>query len=246
MRWLVLFICLVGNAWAAEVRLAWNANTEPDLAGYKIHYGTASGNYTTTIDVGNITTCTVPGLADGTRYYFAATAYDTSANDSCYSNEVNWQSREPPVFIGATAIRASKLQQESIMADSALYTAATAIYDFENNANDTKGAKDLTVTGTAGYSTTDNPQGTYWMGESLTKLDGTVVNSRERVAFTSLASSVDIRLSGLDLTVSRGKAIQDRVFTVEAVYDSDYETDIPLNDACIFQVENLVGVPVSG
>ena len=30
---------------AAEVTLAWDANTEPDLAGYMIYYGFATGDY---------------------------------------------------------------------------------------------------------------------------------------------------------------------------------------------------------
>ena len=31
-------------AYGAAVTLAWDANTEDDLAGYKIHYGTTSHN----------------------------------------------------------------------------------------------------------------------------------------------------------------------------------------------------------
>jgi hypothetical protein len=73
--------------------LTWSApttNTDgtplTDLAGYKIHYGTSAGSYTKTIDVGNVTTYTVNNLTSGT-YYFAVTAYDTSGNESSYSNE---------------------------------------------------------------------------------------------------------------------------------------------------------------
>jgi hypothetical protein len=73
---------------SADVPLAWDANTEPDLAGYKIHYGTASENYTVTIDVNNVTEYTVTGLNEGTTYYFAATAYDTEDNESGYSVEL--------------------------------------------------------------------------------------------------------------------------------------------------------------
>ena len=62
------------------------------------------------------------------------------------------------------------------MADSALYTAALAVYDFENNANDTKGAKNLTANGTWTYSTTGEAQGTYWAqsdatGDNFTRTD---------------------------------------------------------------------------
>lgn len=32
--------------------LIWDPNTEPDLAGYRVHVGTSSGSYTKTIDLG--------------------------------------------------------------------------------------------------------------------------------------------------------------------------------------------------
>ncbi len=64
--------------------------TEP--AGYKIYYGTSSGIYTDSIDVGNITTFSIDNIPLDTsssgRWCFAVTAYDTSLNESDYSNEV--------------------------------------------------------------------------------------------------------------------------------------------------------------
>lgn len=61
-----------------------------DLAGFRVHYGTAAGSYTQHVDVGNVTQYTVAGLASGT-YYFAVTAYDTAnpRNESGYSNEAS-------------------------------------------------------------------------------------------------------------------------------------------------------------
>lgn len=69
--------------------LAWDANTEPELAGYRIYYGTAPRTYGAPIDVGNVTTYKVQGLTRGQRYYFAATAYDAVGNESGFSNEVS-------------------------------------------------------------------------------------------------------------------------------------------------------------
>ncbi len=60
-----------------------------DLAGFKVYYGTSSRTYTGSIDVGNVETYTVSGLPKGQTYYFAVTAYDTSGNESDYSNEVS-------------------------------------------------------------------------------------------------------------------------------------------------------------
>src|SRR6267143_2455469 len=70
--------------------LAWDAETVP-VSGYRIYYGTAPGTYLQSVgqglNVGDVTTFTVTGLSSGTRYFFAATAYDASG-ESAFSNEV--------------------------------------------------------------------------------------------------------------------------------------------------------------
>src|SRR5881397_2778440 len=74
---------------AAQVTFAWNADTEPDLAGYKLYYGFSSGSYQFSVDVGNLTSYTLSGLLEGRIYYFAATAYNLSLAESDFSNEVS-------------------------------------------------------------------------------------------------------------------------------------------------------------
>lgn len=74
---------------SAQVTLAWDANTSPGIAGYKVYYGPSSGSYTSIIDVGNNTTYTVSNLQNGATYYFAVTVYDTSGDQSGYSNQVS-------------------------------------------------------------------------------------------------------------------------------------------------------------
>ncbi len=76
-----------GSLLAADVTLQWDANTETDLAGYKLYYGTAPGVYGTPIIVGKVTTYTLTAVQPGT-YYFAVTAYNTSGAESGFSNEV--------------------------------------------------------------------------------------------------------------------------------------------------------------
>ena len=83
---------------ASNVTLEWDANSEPDLAGYKIYYkigssgepydGTGATEGVSPIDVSNVTTFTLNGLTEGSTYYFVATAYDTGDLESGYSNEV--------------------------------------------------------------------------------------------------------------------------------------------------------------
>jgi len=84
---LVLFSC---NLWAGTVNLAWDPSTSSNVGGYKVSYGASPGNYTSTVDVGNQTRYSVSGLPEGSTFYFAAKAYDTTkATESAYSNEVN-------------------------------------------------------------------------------------------------------------------------------------------------------------
>lgn len=89
---LFVFIFRAYSAYAESVSLKWDANTESDLAGYNIYVSIRSRDYTNddtkTYDVGNVTTYTVTDLIVGTTYYFAATAYDTSGNESDHSNEL--------------------------------------------------------------------------------------------------------------------------------------------------------------
>ncbi len=73
---------------AAYLNLAWDANTEPDLAGYRVYYGTASREYVDPIDVGNTTTYRVDSLLEGVMYYIAVTAYDMYGNESDFSDEL--------------------------------------------------------------------------------------------------------------------------------------------------------------
>jgi regulation of enolase protein 1 (concanavalin A-like superfamily) len=73
---------------AATLTLSWDRNPEPDIAGYIISYGTSSGSYTTSVDVGNVTTWTI-SLSSGFRYFFAAQAYDTAGLRSPMSSEVS-------------------------------------------------------------------------------------------------------------------------------------------------------------
>jgi hypothetical protein len=80
-----------------SANLTWNAIADPDLAGYRVYYGTTSGTYLQPrgqgVDVpatvaANVTNFTVMGLASGTTYFFAITAYGNTQFESDFSNEV--------------------------------------------------------------------------------------------------------------------------------------------------------------
>src|SRR5437879_8410283 len=70
---------------AAQVTLAWDPNTDPDLAGYKIYYGFASGSYQFRVEVGDRTSYSLSGRLEGLIYYLAVTAYNLRWLDSGFS-----------------------------------------------------------------------------------------------------------------------------------------------------------------
>jgi hypothetical protein len=86
---------------ASTVTLAWDQSTGTNIAGYKVYYGAASGNYTNSLTVGNATTASVSNLVAGATYYFAATAYDSSNLESDFSNEVGYTNAAaaPPTIV---------------------------------------------------------------------------------------------------------------------------------------------------
>lgn len=57
-----------------QLTVSWDANDEP-VDGYKVHYGTQSKNYTTSVDVGKVTNYAITGLTNGITYYVAIKAY---------------------------------------------------------------------------------------------------------------------------------------------------------------------------
>lgn len=73
----------------ASVALAWDAATDDvQVKSYKVYYGTKevtsknTNKYEKSVDVGNVVKYTVKGLTNGTKYFFAVTAVDTSLNES--------------------------------------------------------------------------------------------------------------------------------------------------------------------
>lgn len=86
---------MVSTAYAQAVDtgiLDWTANTEADLAGYKVYQRTSTGTYTTPVaTLGKVITHTVTLPARTTSpqtFFWAVTAYDLAGNESPRSLEV--------------------------------------------------------------------------------------------------------------------------------------------------------------
>ena len=84
---IVLILKVQSGSDAADVTLAWNPNQSPDIAGYRIYYGTCSGIYTSRIDAGKVTNLKISDLNRDQTYYFAATTYDHNGRESSFLQE---------------------------------------------------------------------------------------------------------------------------------------------------------------
>lgn len=108
---------------AGSITLAWDRSPDVSAVGYRIYWGAASGAYTNSAAVGNVTNATLTGLAIGFPYFFAATAYNSTGEESPYSNEttgtIPWSapvlSIRPCIYIieGTTVPNRTNRVQES-------------------------------------------------------------------------------------------------------------------------------------
>jgi len=88
---------LPSSALAADVTLAWNPNSEDHVEGYGVYFSQDDSGppynlfgYVALNELSDSSSpaFTVTGLENGARYYFAVTAYDTTGNESDFSNSV--------------------------------------------------------------------------------------------------------------------------------------------------------------
>lgn len=78
------------GAQGAQVTVAWNPSSDSTVKGYKLYWGTQTGQYALLADVGGSTNEVVSNLQAGSTYYFAATSYNAQGVESIYSNEASY------------------------------------------------------------------------------------------------------------------------------------------------------------
>jgi CxxC motif-containing protein (DUF1111 family) len=63
---------------ANSIGLAWSASPTIGVTGYRIFYGTSSGNLDQSVDVGNVTATSIPNLIAGQTYFLSVVAITAS------------------------------------------------------------------------------------------------------------------------------------------------------------------------
>ncbi len=99
IQFVLLSLLIAGQSLAGGLVVVWDANTEPDVAGYKIYYGTAPSTYTQVIDVGNKTSHLIDNLQEGVTYYLVVTAYDQTGNESLPCAELSAMVTSAEIYV---------------------------------------------------------------------------------------------------------------------------------------------------
>lgn len=88
---LLILLIVFSSAAMYQIKFSWDANTEPDLAGYKLYRSQESGVYPEQafkIMPYDATSDIVENINFGIPQYFVITAFDQAGKESGYSNEV--------------------------------------------------------------------------------------------------------------------------------------------------------------
>jgi len=90
----IISLSYVHTVAAGNATVGWDRNQEPNIAGYKVYWGTATRNYSNSATVYYYAkqpagmSYVVNDLQDGKTYYFAVTALDMAGRESDFSDEV--------------------------------------------------------------------------------------------------------------------------------------------------------------
>ena len=202
---LILVGIFTNQVFAGSATLNWNANTEPDLAGYRIYYGTSPrtgtcppGGYANNLSVGLTTSHIFNSLTDGQTWYFSVAAYDTSNNTSCFSAEVSkvlppagdTTAPTTPTNLSATAFSSSQINLSWAASTDNVSVAGYRIY---------RGGVQIATTILTSYSDTGlSPSAAYSYAVAAYDAAGNISSQSVSASATTIAaqsSSLSVSLS---------------------------------------------------
>ena len=210
---LSLSLLCAGIAYGAQVTLAWDPSTDPTISGYKLYWGTQSGQYALLTDVGNSTSVVVSSLEDGATYYFAATAYDGQGDESAYSNEISYSVPVActysisPASLALTALSATG--SVTVTTQTGCVWAASSVGSWLTITSGAAG----TGSGTIGYAVTANT------GTSTRILGASVAG---QVLTVTQAGAQDGAISTADAQTTASRNPSDYFDTVQKAYIAYY------------------------
>jgi hypothetical protein len=121
-----LAVALSVPALAGTIDLRWNP--VPEATGYRVYYGTAAGEYVSSVNIGPGTSGTLSGLQDCREIFLAVKAYNGAGESSEFSNEVRgWARPEVSSHGPLVAIQGSTMTVD-IFGDN-FQTGAELVFD---------------------------------------------------------------------------------------------------------------------
>lgn len=207
---------------AGTISLAWDTVTHPDLAGYRVYYGTSSGSYPQWLDVGTSPQATLDSLADCTNYYVAVKArgVDGVSESPLFSSEIVGWAR--PIISGASPATVERASQADLTISGANFMSGASV-SFSDpsitvNSVAVNGCNEIVVN--VGVSSS----------VSLGAIDMTVVNPDQVFAtgagvltVTNAAPDGSIDEPTGDVTIDEGQTVQ------FAASGSDPDSNTPLS-----------------
>jgi PKD repeat protein len=191
----VFSLLFIASAFAGQASLAWDANTDPAVAGYMVSFGQASGTYTSKIDAGKQVTSTVPGLLEGKTYYYVVTAYDLARTESGYSNQA---SSTVPYSTPVSSFSASPTSGVSPLAATFTSTSSGTITAYSWSFGDGTSS----VAANPGHSYT--AAGTYSVSLTVTGPGGT--NTQSKTGLIVVSSVPPAPVAGFTASTQSGAA----------------------------------------
>jgi hypothetical protein len=199
---IIALFLTAGSSEANTLALQWDAPTDGVTAGYVVWYGTSSASYSSSIDVGLVTTSAVEGLAGGTAYYFVVQTYNAQREFSAFSNELIAATLlAPPTNFVATV-------RDQQFVDLSWQAPAGAVSGYGIQIGTTPGASDVATLPTSATTTlTINglPPGTYYM--QAYSLNSVGVSGPSNGAVVTLVALAQPPLNFVS-TVSKGYIIK--------------------------------------
>ena len=169
--WLLLLVAVNwggAHLGAQSVSLAWDACSDPNVAGCTVYWGTASGDYTNSQDAGAQAAITISNLPAGTTCYFAVAAYDAAGDQSPFSAEISYTVPAETLPVGTPFTFSNSLSASWPVSEGS----GTTVNDVSGNGNTgTLINSPLWVAGLNGGKALEF-SGSYWTGAAYVSVPG--------------------------------------------------------------------------